>query len=75
MSYYRCPDCEQLFHEPRDAEYVWCKCGQPLTGADLVPGLAEPGLAASQPAAAEPVQPAAAEPVDDLVAPRAGRFS
>ena len=38
MPYYNCPSCDQLFHQAVASAYVWCPCGQPLSGAEVVPG-------------------------------------
>jgi len=38
VPYYNCPSCDQLFHQAVASAYVWCPCGQPLSGAEVVPG-------------------------------------
>src|SRR3954447_9833099 len=38
MPYYNCPSCDQLFHQAVPSASVWCPCGQPLSGAEVVPG-------------------------------------
>jgi hypothetical protein len=38
MPYYNCPSCDQLFHQAVPSAFVWCPCGQPLSGAEVVPG-------------------------------------
>jgi hypothetical protein len=45
MPYFRCSDCDSLFHEEEAGCYVWCtSCGQPLHTAHQVPEIPEPEL-------------------------------
>jgi hypothetical protein len=63
MAYYSCPDCDQLFHEPQPAAFVWCSCGAPLSAADMVEGpKPDPSDPVSDPPASEEPEAGAAAP-------------
>src|SRR4051794_8233683 len=51
MPYYNCPGCDQLFHQAVPSAYVWCPCGQPLSGAEVVPGGTQQDESAAVPSA------------------------
>jgi hypothetical protein len=61
MPAFQCPDCHAMSFAVHRATYYWCDCGQPLTAADAVPGMAT-GLADQTPSGPVP-SPAADEAV------------
>ncbi len=40
MPAFHCPECHGMSFAVHRASYYWCDCGQPLTAADAVPGMA-----------------------------------
>jgi hypothetical protein len=43
MPYFRCSECDSIFHSDEESRYVWCtSCGQPLDAMHEVPGLPSP---------------------------------
>ena len=41
MPAFSCPHCHALSVADNEAAYYWCACGQPLTVAHAVPGMAD----------------------------------
>ncbi len=60
MAVFNCPECGGLSHADHEATYYWCDCGQPLTAANAVPGMAD-GVA-DQTASVPPAAPAKEKP-------------
>jgi DNA-directed RNA polymerase subunit RPC12/RpoP len=43
MPYFRCPECDSIFHTDEESRYIWCTgCGMPLDVMHQVPSLPAP---------------------------------